>query len=975
MNPDQWLQIDNLFQAAVELPPEERPAFLEEACQGDEELRRAVESMLASDELAGSFIEAPAVAMAAAILVEDNTESLVGRNFSHYRIESLLGKGGMGEVWLAQDTKLGRNVALKLLPANLTRDSERLRRFKQEARAASALNQPNIITIHEIGQADGRHFIVTEFIDGQTLRDKLKDGRLKLNGALDMTMQIAAALAAAHAKGIVHRDVKPENVMVRRDGLLKVLDFGLAKLTEAASPVVDSQASMPARNSTEAEMVMGTPRYMSPEQARGEKVDARTDIFTLGVMLYEMVAGHAPFAGPTTNDLIAAILKDEPSPLTSFVPHAPPELERIVGKALRKNREERYQNADDLLTDLKQLSRNLEFTSGEKRRHNQANAKGGTPDKRRLATIVTLAGLVLVATVVWSYFLYLKRYSPESTLPPIKVVPLTSRPGIKMTPSFSPDGNQIAFSWNRNDPGVPGVEIYVKLVTEGEPRQLTHSGGLNFSPVWSPDGQRIAFVRCSQGEAAIFTISAYGEGERKLLSFEDRTGIRGERRISWSPDGKFLAFADSDKKQASHGRVIVLLSLDTLEKRALTSPPMGYGDEGPAFSPENANAVAFVRTSTSDSGAGADLYVVPITGGEPRRLTLGDKLFWTGPTWTENGREIVFSSTRTGSDALWRIPVSGGNPRRLEVGSDDSIQASISLHGHRLAYMRYTQRMNIYRVVLPEARNPRVSPSPFLASTRVDIRAQLSPDGKRIAFESDRSGSSREIWVCDIDGSNCAQLTSLGTQTETPRWSPDGKQIVCESSRGGKTSIYTIDIETRRVRGLIASPSEERMPSWSRDGHWVYFGSKRSGSWQIWKVPAEGGEPAQVTKQGGKVPFESPDARFVYYSKDGNVGGVWKVPIGGGEETLILDQLKPEMSENWAVVEDGIYFMRFDVDTKEGAILFSDFATGRVKEIVKLGGHRIVPFGLAVSSDHRSFFYSVWDQQVGSDVMIVENFR
>jgi len=347
-------------------------------------------------------------------------------------------------------------------------------------------------------------------------------------------------------------------------------------------------------------------------------------------------------------------------------------------------------------------------------------------------------------------------------------------------------------------------------------------------------------------------------------------------------------------------------------------------------------------------------------------------LFWTGPTWTEDGREIVFSSKRTGISALWRIPFSGGNPQRLEVGSDDSIQPSISRQGHRLAYMRWAPDLNIYRIVLPDAKKPGNPPSPFLASTRKDAAAQLSPDGKRIAFQSDRSGSSPEIWVCDMDGSNCTQMTSEGTYADKPRWSPDGKRIVYDAIRDGKTSIYTIDIETRVVRALVADPSEERVPSWSRDGQWIYFGSKRTGSWQIWKVLAEGGGPVQITKQGGFLPFESPDARFVYYDKGDDGAGVWRVPIDGGEETLILDQLK---SENWAVVDDGIYFIRYDVNSnQDGAILFSDFATGRVKEIVNVGKEHMVQGGLAVSPDRRSFFYTVWEH-IGGDIMLVENFH
>src|SRR5262247_3322472 len=291
---------------------------------------------------------------------------------AHYRILSKLGAGGMGEVYLAEDTKLGRKVALKLLPAEFTTDAVRVRRFEQEARAASALNHPNIITIHEIGEvrteAGATHYIVTEYVEGETLRQRLMkelQGRLSLAEALDMAPQIAAALATAHEAGIAHRDIKPENVMVRRDGIVKVLDFGLAKLTESASPLVDSQAPTLAKDNTDAGVVMGTPRYMSPEQARGEKVDVRTDIFSLGAMLYEMVTGRKPFEGETVSDVIAEILKSEPPPLKEVRPELPSELQRIVSKALAKERGGRYQVINDLEFDLRSLKRKLELKAAQ----------------------------------------------------------------------------------------------------------------------------------------------------------------------------------------------------------------------------------------------------------------------------------------------------------------------------------------------------------------------------------------------------------------------------------------------------------------------------------------------------------------------------------------------------------------------------------------------------------------------------------
>src|SRR5262249_3322319 len=295
MTPESHRKICDLYNSASELAAAERSAFLDEACGGDEALRREVESLLAVRDRAGDYFAAPAMDVAAGLLAEENYPSLAGQSFSHYQALSLLGAGGMGEVYLAEDTRLRRKVALKLMPWRFTQDADRARRFEREARAASSLNHPSILTIHEIGAIDNRHFIVSEYVEGETLRQRMEDGKIACGVALDVAIQVASALSAAHAAGITHRDIKPENGMVRPDGLVKVLDFGLAKLSEIQSPPTDSLN----RLSTEPGMVMGTVSYMSPEQARGLKVDHRTDIFSLGVMLYEMLAGHRPFEGAT----------------------------------------------------------------------------------------------------------------------------------------------------------------------------------------------------------------------------------------------------------------------------------------------------------------------------------------------------------------------------------------------------------------------------------------------------------------------------------------------------------------------------------------------------------------------------------------------------------------------------------------------------------------------------------------------------
>ncbi len=370
MNPEYWDNLKEIFHAAIVLPPHERASYLERTCSENYSLRQAVESLIKSHEETGNFVDRPAYQAAAEMLVE-GLEFKSGQKLAHYRLLSLLGEGGMGKVYLAEDTKLHRKVALKFLTHGFMKDQERLHRFEREARAASALNHPNILTIHEIGEVEGHRFIATEFIEGQTLRERLR-APLEIDDALDLAIQIASALAAAHRVNIVHRDIKPENIMIRRDdGLVKVLDFGLAKVSvprAVATGSIDSEAETQMRANTAPGVVMGTVAYMSPEQARGDEVDERTDIWSLGVMLYEMVAGCTPFVAATSNEIISTILSKEPTPpLARYSRLVPERLEEIVEKAITKNRDERYQTSKDLLIDLKRLKQSSELKAGIER--------------------------------------------------------------------------------------------------------------------------------------------------------------------------------------------------------------------------------------------------------------------------------------------------------------------------------------------------------------------------------------------------------------------------------------------------------------------------------------------------------------------------------------------------------------------------------------------------------------------------------
>lgn len=429
MTPERYQRIKSLFHSALERAADERPAYLAEACGGDTALLANVEALIAADEQSGDFMDAPAYEVAAEMLAGNPTGTLEGERIGHYQIMALLGSGGMGDVYLAKDTRLGRRVALKLLPDYLTDDESRVRRFKQEARAASALNHPNILTIYEIEQADGRYFIATEFVEGDTLRQRMKSGRLKLSEALEIAVQIAGALSKAHQIGIVHRDIKPENIMLDADGRVKVLDFGLAKYTQPLD-AGDAAGSTTENAYTVPGVLMGTTAYMSPEQARGLTVDARTDIWSLGVVLYEMVAGRLPFNGQTATDVLAAILEHEPEPLPEQMSVAPDGLQRIIERVLRKEREGRYQTSKELSLDMENLRRELDAAGSAGRatpvkpvtQETPSSASSSARPSRSTLALVLTAGLLLAAfafigTRMW-------RSSNSETVRPIAASPV-----------------------------------------------------------------------------------------------------------------------------------------------------------------------------------------------------------------------------------------------------------------------------------------------------------------------------------------------------------------------------------------------------------------------------------------------------------------------------------------------------------------------------------------------------------------------
>ena len=942
MDRELWKQVDALLEQALEQPPEAREAFVAAAAPDNPVLRDEVLSLLKAQSQAANFMERSAMKVAAHALAQDSrittiVSTLVGQELATYKIEKLLGAGGMGEVYLARDLKLGRMVALKVLPLHFVVDGDRLSRFQREARALSSLNHPNLVTIYEVGEANGLHFIAMELVEGKTL-SSLRD-KVSLKELLSIVAQVAEALGAAHQSGIIHRDVKPDNVMVRPDGYAKVLDFGLVKLAEV-EPAPGTAAQ------TQLGIAMGTLAYMSPEQASGEPVDHRTDIWSLGVVLYELATGQKPFTGESRQAIINRILSGQPATATTIDAGLPSELDTILSKALEKDRELRYQTASDFRADLRRLLRQIDSSPSASGSH----VTKSFVRPRWLWPAVTCLLILTTAVFAWSVWLRAKAVTTDWTR--AAHLQLTNEHGTEYFPTLAPDGKSFVYASKQSG----NFDLFVQRVGGKNATLLTpNTPSDEIAPAFSPNGERIAF-RSTREPAGVYVMEASGENVRLVVA--------GCHLPSWSPDGREIVCSTAGHDEAPTTRNTVpsalwIANVDTGEKRFLCENDAMQ----PSWSP-NGDRIAF--WFNPPSAGRSDIATISRSGGAIEVVTKDAATNWN-PVWSPDGKFLYFASDRSGNMSFWRVPINEetgkvlGEPEAVSTPATFNRHMNFSRNGKRLIYVQTDRRANIQAVKFDQERGKVVGEP--ISITRGDIRVvrpELSPDGSRFVMRLLR-GTQEDIVIVQRDGTNWRDLTNDKFFDRYPRWSPDGKKIVFTSDRSGRYEIWTIDADGTNLRQVsFDSPGDATLPLWSPDGKRLLFQRNRvnvildlSKDWSsqtLQQLPASEKFFAvwDWSQDGKKLIGTFTDGQIGYYSFETNRYERVESNIGGYPMWL----------------PDGAGY----ICISGGKAFLGNVSTKGAREILALRDAQIQ--GVAVSKDGQYIYFSAYTTE--SDIWLLD---
>jgi serine/threonine protein kinase/Tol biopolymer transport system component len=932
MTPERWQQIKEVFNAALERSEPDRPGFIAEACAGDESLLSEVESLLKSHAKEGRFIDAPAYEVAAGVLINSQSMIAPGQSLGSYRILSTLGRGGMGEVYLAEDGRLGRKVALKLLPSSFTNDAERLARFEREARAASGLNHPNILTIYELGCLDGRQFIAAEYVEGENLRQRQAHSPLKLSEVLDLAIQVASALAAAHQAGIVHRDIKPENLMLRRDGYAKVVDFGLAKLTQAARGSADTSVSTVLQVDTGTGVVMGTTTYMSPEQARGMELDARTDIWSLGVVLYETLSGAPPFKGSTQSDLIVSILEREPAPLIT-TPLVPSEVDWIIRKALRKDREERYQTARELLGDLRGLKQQLEFAGMERSAASDAGsvthsvrpkASFGEGQNGGLATAGTriVANTEIEQTLTGSKTTLVRRTFRNRTIaiagvlavlviaagiaykfwPGKKVTPFRSMTIARLTNSgkvidttLSPDGKYIVYALS--DAGKQS--LWIRQVSTANEKLIVPPAAVGFfGMTFSPDGNDLYYAIKAMVAGTLYRIPALGGTPVKILEGVDAP-------VSFSPDGKQLVLVRG-KFPNPGDSALVIANIDGTGQRTLAvrKEPEQFAPvffTGPSWSPDG----KVVASTVSSLGTSSHVFAFSVADGKATDLTPDPWSYTARVAWLPDmSGLLVIAGEGPGLTQVWFLSYPSGERQRITNDLNAYRTLGLAAEGSKFSTIQTNGLVNLW--IAPDGDAKRAIQLPtgnvgFFGQSGSSVA--WTPDDN-IVFVSTETGHF-DLWLMDSKGQNRRQLTTNAGQNFGPVVSRDGRYVVFTSNRTGNRNIWRMKIDGSDPTPLSHGVSDG-LATISPDSRWVFYSSVASGKPTLWRVSIDGGTPVQLTSRPATTPTVSPDGKFIVYLYPDSPDSLAPpnrmaiMPIEGGDPIKSFAFQGPTITGTWA---------------------------------------------------------------------------
>jgi serine/threonine protein kinase/Tol biopolymer transport system component len=969
-DPQRWQRVKEIFDGALARQGDERAAFLDRACDGDADVRDEVESLLRSYEVAGSFMEAPAVAHA------DLEQKLTpGQRVGHYQIVNLIGEGGMGEVYLANDTILGRRVALKVLPAFVLKDAERQRRFTQEPRAASRLSHPNVCVVYELGEMpDGRPYIAMEYVEGMTLRQRMRNQAMKLGDVLDIAIQIAEGLIAAHEAGIIHRDVKPENIIIRPEGYVKILDFGLAKLTERHKSATTTTMPTLLFHSTPG-VVIGTAAYMSPEQARGVAVDERTDIWGLGVVLYEMASGRAPFTGETPTDVVVAIVERDQPPISQHVEGAPPELERIVKKALRKDRNERYQIVKELAIDLRSLRRELEMNSMLERSIMPATGASdyATGRDRKVETYelkqarttihkpvgissrawIGLAALAVIVLALAGYGFYKMKTRTELRVPfeRVEVTKLTTN-GNALMGAISPDGKYVVYVT-----GERGKEsLWLRQVDINSSAQLAPpSEGRYLGVAYSPDGNYIyyGFAESTRNDAGqIYRLPVLGMG---------LTGIKIEAHEalpSLSHDRKRIAFIRFDRPAQTDSLIVANADGSGEQIIGTRKWPQHYGWDPlsrPVWSADDQMLMLpIISAAPSYTGDTSSSYTVALlekdlANGAERTIPLSSQKFdeLGRVTVHPDGSGVIMLGKAHGAAfiQIWQL-FRDGSQRTLTSDLSDYRELSLRADGSALVTVQTQTLSRLWQLRPNESK-----PTPVGSGTSRYYDVSIAPDDK-ILYASDASGIA-DIFEIASTGGDERPLTSAGGRNYAPAVSPDNRYVVFHSNRTGVFQIWRINRDGSSPKQLTFEETESTWPTFSPDGKWILFQhSDPNNPYTLWRVSIDGGTPEKVTDGLAIRSTVSPDGKLIaFWYNDGQQNSRWRLKVinfEGGATFNIFDvaetvQVQWDTPLRWSL--DGKYLVYVDHAGGIDNLWGQPIEGGALKQLTKFDEGKIFAFG------------------------------